>query len=133
MTAPMITAKSPAQLMELFAERAARGDLETLLELYEPDAVFEPQPGVTMVGIDQIRAALSEFVALGPRIEYVKQAEVLTVGEIALVTNTWTMTATAPDGSLVRDGGRSADVVRRQADGSWLIMIDQPRGESASS
>lgn len=133
MTVPSIKATSPARLMELFALRAAMGDLEALMELYEPDAVFEPQPDVVMVGIDEIRAALSEFVLLRPRIEYVKQPEVLTVGEVALVSNMWTMTATAQDGSVVRDGGRSADVVRRQADGSWLVMIDQPRGESASS
>ena len=31
---------SPNHLMELFNERASAGDLEGLLELYEPDAVF---------------------------------------------------------------------------------------------
>jgi uncharacterized protein (TIGR02246 family) len=133
MTVPNIKATSPTHLMELFAQRAAAGDLQALMELYEPGAVFEPQPGVVLVGTDQVRAALSELVLLRPKIEYVDQAEILTVDDVALVSNRWTMSATAPDGSTVRDEGWSADVVRRQADGSWLVMIDQPRGGSAPS
>ena len=50
------------------------------------------------------------------------------VDDIAVVSNTWTMTAELPDGSTHREGGVSADVLRRQADGSWLVLIDQPRG-----
>jgi len=52
-------------------------------------------------------------------------------GDIGLVSNSWEMTGTAPDGSEATDAGLSADVVRRQPDGSWLVLIDQPRGTSA--
>jgi ketosteroid isomerase-like protein len=52
--------------------------------------------------------------------------QVLRADDIALVINEWTMTATAPDGSEVRQGGRSADVVRRQPSGAWLVLVDKP-------
>jgi uncharacterized protein (TIGR02246 family) len=123
------TATSPTHLMELFARRAGCGDLDGLLELYETDAVFQPQPGVRLVGTDRIRAALSEFLGLNPQIVFAGETDVVTVGEVALVANDWTMSGVAPDGSAVADGGRSADVVRRQDDGRWLVVIDQPRGE----
>jgi ketosteroid isomerase-like protein len=42
------------------------------------------------------------------------------------VINEWTMTGTAPDGSEVRQGGLSDDVVRRQPNGTWLVLIDHP-------
>lgn len=126
-------ATSPAHLMELFAARAARGDADGLLALYEPDAVFQPEFGVALVGRDQIGPASAEFVAMRPRITYTSEPEVLVTGDIALVANHWTMEATAPDGTIVREGGISADVVRRQADGSWLVLIDQPRGEARGS
>ena len=125
------TATSPTRLMELFAERAGRGDLDGLMDLYETDAVFHPQPGVQLTGKDQIRGALSEFMALAPQITFLGETEVVTVGDIALVANEWRMAGVAPDGSAVGDGGRSADVVRRHADGHWLVVIDQPRGEPA--
>jgi ketosteroid isomerase-like protein len=56
----------------------------------------------------------------------VTPGQVLISGDIALVQNDWTMTGTAPDGTVVSQGGRSADVVRRAADGSWRVVIDRP-------
>jgi uncharacterized protein (TIGR02246 family) len=121
-------ADTPLQLMTLFAVRLSGGDADGLLALYEPDAVFEPQFGVVLRGVDEIRPALTELAALRPRIDYVGEPDVVIVDDIAVVSNTWAMTAQLPDGSVQRQGGVSADVLRRQKDGSWLVLIDQPRG-----
>ena len=59
-------AGTPAQLMTLFAERASGGDADGLIALYEAGAVFEPQFGVVLRGLDEIRSALSELAALRP-------------------------------------------------------------------
>ena len=53
-------------------------------------------------------------------------AQVLVAGDVALVVNDWVLTGAAPDGSAVRQTGRSADVVRKQPDGRWLVVIDKP-------
>jgi uncharacterized protein (TIGR02246 family) len=121
-------ADTPLQLMTLFAVRLSGGDADGLLALYEPDAVFEPQFGVVLRGVDEIRPALTELAALRPRIDYVGEPDVVIVDDIAVVSNTWAMTAQLPDGSVQRQDGVSADVLRRQKDGSWLVLIDQPRG-----
>ncbi|MGE0141187.1 MAG: SgcJ/EcaC family oxidoreductase [Ilumatobacteraceae bacterium] len=121
-------ATSPEQLMLMFAERAASGDAAGLIELYEPDGVFEPQIGVVLRGAAEILPALTELAAMRPRIEYTGVPDVVIVDAIAIVSNSWTMTARLPDGSLHREGGVSADVLRRQQDGTWLVLIDQPRG-----
>jgi uncharacterized protein (TIGR02246 family) len=122
------TATSPAHLMSLFARRAAAGDVDGLMALYEPGAVFEPQLGTVLRGPDAIRAALTAFAAMRPRIEYTGEADCVIVDDIAIVANTWTVTGTLRDGGTHRETGLSADVLRRQPDGSWLILIDQPRG-----
>ena len=121
-------AGNPAQLMTLFAERASGGDADGLLALYEPGAVFEPQFGVVLRGLDEIRSALTELAAMRPRIEYAGEPDVVIVDDIAVVSNSWSMTAERPDGTTHRERGISADVLRRQPDGSWLVLIDQPRG-----
>ena len=121
-------AASPAQLMTLFAERASCGDAAGLMALYEAGAVFEPQFGVVLRGADEIRSALTQLSAMRPCIEYAGAPDVVIVDDIAVVSNSWTMTAELPDGSIHREGGVSADVLRRQRDGSWLVLIDQPRG-----
>lgn len=121
-------ATSPAHLMTLFAARAAAGDADGLLSLYEPQGVFEPQLGVVLRGSDAIAAALTELAAMRPRIEYGDEPDVVIVDDIAIVSNSWSMAADLPGGGVHREGGLSADVLRRQPDGSWLVLIDQPRG-----
>ncbi len=119
---------TPAGLMRLFSKRAGEGDLDGLMDLYDADAVFQPEFGVTLTGHAQIRPAHEQFLAMGPKITYTAEPDVLISGEIALVTNFWEMVATLPDGAEMNQGGTSADVVRRQADGTWKVLIDQPRG-----
>jgi uncharacterized protein (TIGR02246 family) len=119
------TPSTPEELMGAFADRLNAGDLDGLVALYEPEAVFEAQPGVLARDHAAIRAALEQLLALRPTIT-ADVAQVLTSGDIALVVNEWSLTGTAPGGGEVRQGGRSADVVRRQPDGRWLVVVDKP-------
>jgi ketosteroid isomerase-like protein len=57
-----------------------------------------------------------------------KVTRILQASDLALVITTWSFTGTGPDGKPVKLAARSADVLRRQADGSWRIVIDNPRG-----
>jgi len=122
-----LVADTPARLMQVFADRVRAADLDGLVSLYARDAVFQPAPGVELRG-EEIRAALAELLALRPTITYRGDAAVLLCGELALVSNDWSMEGTSPDGSPVRQAGLSADVVRRDPDGTWKVLIDQPRG-----
>lgn len=117
--------RSPEELMARFGQHVGRRELDRLMELYEPTAVFIPAPGVRHVGLAAIRDALGGMLALAPTMD-TRVEEVHQVGELALVIVSWTMRGTAPDGSAVSQGGRSADVLRRQPDGSWLVLIDHP-------
>jgi uncharacterized protein (TIGR02246 family) len=117
----------PEAVIEQFAELLAEGDLEGMLNLYEPDAAFAPQPGESVTGRDEIRAALESFLAVTPRMNGTIE-KVLQAGDTALVANRWRLTGTSPDGSPVEMAGTSADVLRRRPDGSWGIVIDDPWG-----
>jgi uncharacterized protein (TIGR02246 family) len=120
-----IDTSTPSALMRTFTSCVRAGDLDALVGLYEPAAVFEPQPGVVVTGHDAIRTALAELLALRPTMD-ATTVQVLASGDVALVVNEWSMAGTAPDGSAVRQSGRSADVVRRQPDGRWLVVVDKP-------
>lgn len=115
---------TPANLMRAFTACVHGRDLDGLVALYEKGAVFEPAPGVVVRGADAIRGALAELLALEPDLT-ATTVQVLEVGDVALVVNEWSMTGIGPDGQVHR-AGRSADVVRRQADGRWLVVIDRP-------
>ena len=117
----------PEATIERFSELIAEGDLDAVMELYEPDSTFAPQPGQTVTGHNEIRAALESFLAVKPRMDGTIE-KVLEAGDTALVANLWRLTGTAPDGSPVEMAGTSADVLRRRPDGSWGIVIDDPWG-----
>ena len=116
---------TPEALMRTFTDRVHAGDLDGLVALYEPNAVFQPRPSTVVEGREAIRQALGELLALQPAM-VAETVEVLQADDVALVVNEWTMTGTAADGTEVRQGGRSADVVRRQPDGTWLVLVDKP-------
>jgi uncharacterized protein (TIGR02246 family) len=121
---------SPGTTIERFADLLAAGDLDGMVELYEPDATFAPQPGESVTGRDEIRAALGGFLAVQPRMTG-RIEKVLEAGDTALVANRWSLTGTAPDGTAVEMAATSADVLRRRPDGSWGIVIDDQWGTSS--
>jgi uncharacterized protein (TIGR02246 family) len=123
-------ARAPEDTIRRFSALLADGDLDALVDLYETDAAFAPQPGQTVTGRDAIREALRPFLALRPRMTGQIERS-LVAGETALVANRWTLTGTQPDGTAVEMAGVSADVLRRREDGSWAIAIDDPWGGGA--
>ncbi|HYP97621.1 MAG TPA: DUF4440 domain-containing protein [Polyangiaceae bacterium] len=111
--------------MSRFGEHITARALDALVALYEPGAVFIPKPGVVLAGKAAISNALAELLELSPVME-THVREVHQADDIALVVVEWSLRGTAPDGSVVTQSGRSSDVLRRQVDGSWRVLIDHP-------
>jgi uncharacterized protein (TIGR02246 family) len=118
---------TPADTVDLLARALNRGDLDAALALYEPNAVLVVQPGRRARGTDELRAALAGFIALNPTLRTDKQ-HVTEASGIALYQGRWTLRGTDPAGQEVLLGGDSTDVLRQQADGRWLIALDNPWG-----
>jgi len=108
-------ALKPEDLTRLFVERANEGDAAGIAALYEEHAVMAYPPGSQTVGRDAIRALWEKVLTNAPRFEQEPPLPTLVSGGIAL-------TATPP-----KDGaGARAQVARRQPDGTWLRLLDQP-------
>jgi len=122
-----MAAPTPDTTVRLFAEYLNAGDLDAALTLYDDQASFLPEPGTVVTGTAAIRAALQSFFAIRPVLTGDIQ-RVVEAGDTALVVNAWTLSGALPDGTPVRQEGRSADVLRRQPDGRWLLLIDDPWG-----
>jgi uncharacterized protein (TIGR02246 family) len=118
-------AGTPEELDQLFIEKMNAGDLEAVVSLYEPDATLAPQPGQTVTGTAAIRDAVRGFIAMQPRFTATPKPTVR-AGDVALTGLQWTLDATGPDGSRVQMKGHSAEVVRRQPDGTWKFVVDNP-------
>lgn len=125
------TTDTPAGTVEHFSELLGAGRLDALLDLYEDGATFVPEPGRVVSGRASIREELEQLVALNPRMSG-QVEQVLEAGDTALVAYRWQMHATAPDGTPIRQGGLSADVLRRRPNGSWGVIIDDPYGAAGT-
>ncbi|MDQ6726573.1 MAG: nuclear transport factor 2 family protein [Actinomycetota bacterium] len=105
----------PEDITRLFVERSNAGDADGVADLYEEDAVMAYPPGRQTVGRTAIRELWASVLAHRPHFEPEEPLPTLVSGDIAL-------TSTPPtDGA-----GARAQVVRRQADGSWLRLLDYP-------
>jgi len=118
-------ARSPAEADRLFAQAFSAGDLDALVSLYEPDAVLVPQPGQTVKGRQAIREALQGFLSLCGEFRLEVKSAVEN-GDLALVRSDWRLSGTAPGGCMIDLSGQAVEVLRRQPDGSWLYIIDNP-------
>ena len=127
-----MTQPSPLDTINRLTEAINRGDLEAALDLYEPDAVLVAQPGQIARGHAGIRDALARFVSLKPTLRGQSQ-QLVDSGDIVLYCSRWTLTGTSPDGGKVEMAGVSSDILRRQSDGRWLIVIDNPWGTTILS
>lgn len=126
-TATLVSTETPEQVLEAVVEGINTGNYELLLSLYEPEAAFATRPGSLAHGLGDICQALDGFVALKGKLD-LEVNRVLQVGHLALVIGEWSFSGTGPDGEPVKLAARNADVLRRQADGSWRFVIDNPWG-----
>ena len=107
-------ARRPEDLSDLFLKRANAGDVAGVLALYEPDAVLAFPPGQLTRGHERIREVYRDFLASGPVLGSAGQLPAIVNGDIALTT------------TRLPGGGATTEIARRQPDGSWRWVIDQP-------
>jgi len=115
----------PNQAHRTWGDAFNRGDIEALLALYAPDAVLVPEPGKQVTGTANVRTALEGFMSLKGTMKLETQS-VVTGGDTALTRGRWTLQGTGPDGKPLEMGSDSAEVWRRQSDGTWLTILDNP-------
>ena len=118
---------TPEQVLASIVDGINTGNVDALMTLYEPNAAFATQPGNLAHGLRGIRGGLAGFIAMKGTLD-LKVTRVLEASGLALVIGEWSFVGTGPDGQPVTLTGHSADVLRRQPDGSWRFVIDNPWG-----
>lgn len=118
----------PGDLHERVERAFNASDVDALVGLYEPDARMIADDGSVVSGLEAIRSVWSGLVHLGGRIAMTTRYAVQH-GDLALLSNAW---------SFEMDGARvaasvTAEVARRQPDGSWRYIIDNPYGAPAET
>ena len=125
-----MSARQPEELHQLFVAGIDAHDLDALLALYEQDSTVADLAGHPLQGTDNLRAFLTGFLAVVKQIDGGTR-KVLVAGDIALLSSTWRAVLAAHDGGTFSVTGTSAEVARRQRDGTWRFLLDDPQFVSA--
>ncbi len=118
-------AKTPEEVDALFEKYVNAGDLDSLVDLYEPTATLLPAPGQEATGHDAIRAGLKGFLDGKAQVK-LNVTQTILAGDTAVTYNDWTGVMTGPDGAKIEMAGKAIEVCRRQPDGTWRFAIDDP-------
>ena len=114
---------SPQNTLDLLIECANNNDLDGIMALYDPEAVFTVSPGKVVKGIKAIRDIFAHILKLGVSVTIEKTA-IIEAGDIATCINR----VRIKGGGFGSDPLMAFDVLRRAADGKWLFVIDNGSG-----
>ena len=116
-----MAARTPTAIHKLFLDAFNSRDVEALVALYEPTAALVTRDG-TVLGHDAIREAYRQMLEGGARMDLTTRAVIESKDDLAVLHASWTYHR-----ARKATPGLSTEVVRRQPDGTWLFVIDEPR------
>ena len=118
---------TPEELLNRVTEFINNKDLDSFISVYESDATFVDESGENIHGTAKIREIMKGYMDLNGKFESTI-AKVIYSGDIVLAYSNWTFNGSQPDGTPINLGGTAIDVLRKQSDSSWLVVIDNPWG-----
>ena len=103
------------------------GDVATVMSMYDTSGIIVPEPNKPVSGNDKFEESIKAILSIKGKME-IKTVYCLQTGDIALGRSEWSIT----DGTEVKISAKGIEVMKRQADGAWKIIIDQAFGAEAN-
>ena len=119
--------REPEDWPVVFERYVAAGNLDAVLELYDPEARFITPTGETIFGRERIREMLGGLIRTTRRMRS-RVRKVVKADDVAILYTDFLRTALDPSGAMVEIHDRAIDVLRRQGDGSWKLIVGDPNG-----
>jgi uncharacterized protein (TIGR02246 family) len=123
----MSDSKSIQLTLDKNTAAVASQNMADVLATYENGAVMVGPDGDLAKSSPALQKMFEGFFAVKPKLTF-SDHNTLIADDVAVHTNNWKMDATLPDGTKIQNGGLSVIVLRKQPDGNWLMVIDNPFG-----
>jgi ketosteroid isomerase-like protein len=117
---------TPEQALLSFAEALSEGDLDAATSCFARDAYLLTPDATAIRGREEIRSILAQLIDRRIQIR-VQARKMLTVGEVALGSERWTMRSEGIGGSAFEQTC-SPTVVLHRVEGVWKLAIAAPWG-----
>jgi ketosteroid isomerase-like protein len=102
-------------------------DMATILSMYDVDGIMCPEPQKSITGKASWEEAITGILAI-PGIMEIKTVYCLQTGDIAVGRSEWSIT----DGDEVKIAAKGIEVMKKQDDGTWKIIVDHAFGAEST-
>lgn len=117
----------PEDVIPSLVERFNARNLDAMMELYSPEAVFVANDGRTITDRSEFAALFQRDMNLGVPLK-ANVRHVFVGGDTAQIILDWAIDGTDADGARVHVHGTASDIMRQGADGVWRYIIDNNQG-----
>jgi uncharacterized protein (TIGR02246 family) len=104
------------------------GDIDATLACYEPQACFVLKSGHVARGAAELREAYRATFSYKPDLKLDVRKIISAGDDIALAVVKWTSKTVSSSGEAKVWAGTATDILRRLADGTWKLALDNPYG-----
>lgn len=103
------------------------GDLATVLNMYDVNGIIVAEPENPVSGKEKFEAAVKAILSIKGKME-IKTVYCLQTGDIAIGRSEWSI----KDGAETKISAKGIEVLKRQPDGTWKVLIDHAFGAEAN-
>ncbi len=121
-------AHNPSSMYAAYLKAFNAGNVDATLACYEPQACFMSRSGRAAHGAAELREVFRVTFANKPQMKFNLRKVIPAGADLALVVLEWRSKAVSAEGEVRLWSGMATDIVRRQPDGDWKIVLDNPYG-----
>ncbi|WP_128331483.1 DUF4440 domain-containing protein [Apibacter sp. HY039] len=118
---------SPDQMNQCFADAYNSGDLNRINALFEKEAKIVKYNGDIISGFEKMNEEHLNLLKLGGKMTSVNKYCIETE-DIAMLRADWKIETKNEKSEDITITGSSVELIRRQKDGTWLYIVDNPFG-----
>lgn len=115
----------PADVYPALSKAFNAGDLDAIVACYEPEACFVSKSGRAYRGPLELRDLYRAMLSNRPQVKLDVRKITSSGGDLALVIVEWTEWTSVEAKHWT---GIATDIVRKQPDGTWKLVLDIPYG-----
>lgn len=108
-----------------FTQALNAGDLDAVIELYDPAAHFVALSGETVVGHEAIRAVIAGLIDTKTQLRS-HVVKVVTLDDIAVLYTDFDGTRLDSTQQTTPMHSQALEILRRQDDGTWRLIVGDP-------
>ena len=120
--------QNPADVYSTYLKAFNAGDIDATVACYEPQACFMARSGRAARGAAELRDVYRVTFSNKPQMKFNVRKIIPAGDDLALVIVEWRSKTVSSAGEVKLWTGMATDIVRRQPDGAWKVVLDNPYG-----